>query len=125
MSRGSRSAGSCATAAATPSSASGAMACRPTDIVSCRWLRGAGSSSLELRGRSPRDGMPAYRAPMINLYARDLPRAAAFYAQLGFVGTCRTPATGQPSHVELTLDGFKLGIVTIEAARKHHGLRPE
>ena len=69
--------------------------------------------------------MPAYRAPMINLYACDLPRAAAFYAQLGFVETFRTPATGEPSHVELTLDGFKLGIATIEAARKHHGLRPE
>jgi hypothetical protein len=26
--------------------------------------------------------MPAFRAPMINLYSRDLPRAAAFYSEL-------------------------------------------
>jgi hypothetical protein len=28
-------------------------------------------------------------------------------------------------HVELRLDGFTLGIASIEAARDHHGLRPE
>ena len=69
--------------------------------------------------------MPAFRAPMINLYSRDLPRAVAFYSQLGFVEAFRTPASGEPSHVELKLDGFTLGIAAIEAARQHHGLRPE
>jgi predicted enzyme related to lactoylglutathione lyase len=61
---------------------------------------------------------------MINLYSRDLPRAMAFYAGLGFVETFRTPESGQPEHVEFKLDGFTLGVATIEAAREHHGLRP-
>ena len=69
--------------------------------------------------------MPAFRAPMINLYSRDLPQAVAFYSQLGFVETFRTPASGEPSHVELKLDGFTLGIATVAAASDHHGLRPE
>ena len=69
--------------------------------------------------------MPTFSAPLINLYSRDLPRAVAFYSELGFVETFRTPASGKPSHVQLKLDGFSLGIATIEAAREHHGLRPE
>lgn len=69
--------------------------------------------------------MPSFRSPMINLYSRDLSRAAAFYAKLGFAETFRTPETGEPVHIELTLDGFTLGIATLQAAREHHGLRPE
>jgi len=62
---------------------------------------------------------------MINLYARDLPRAAEFYSELGFVETFRTRASGKPVHIQLTLDGFTLGIATIETAKEHHGLRAE
>jgi catechol 2,3-dioxygenase-like lactoylglutathione lyase family enzyme len=62
---------------------------------------------------------------MINLYSRDLPRAVAFSSGMGFVETFRTPASGEAVHVELKLDGFTLGIATVEAARAHHGLRPE
>jgi predicted enzyme related to lactoylglutathione lyase len=69
--------------------------------------------------------MPAFGSPMINLYSRDLPRAIAFYSQLGFVEKFRTPASGEPSHVELALDSFTLGIATIAAARDHHGLSPQ
>ena len=69
--------------------------------------------------------MPTFKAPLINLYSRDLPRAVAFYSQLGFVETFRTPASGEPSHIQLKLDGFSLGIATIKAAREHHGLCPE
>jgi len=69
--------------------------------------------------------MVSFSAPMINLYSRDLVRAAAFYSQLGFVETFRTPESGDPAHVEFKLDGFTLGIATIEAARETHGLRPE
>ena len=35
--------------------------------------------------------MPTFRAPMINLYSRDLSRAAAFYSELGFVETFALP----------------------------------
>jgi catechol 2,3-dioxygenase-like lactoylglutathione lyase family enzyme len=69
--------------------------------------------------------MPTFKSPLINLYSRDLPRALAFYTGLGFVETFRTPTSGAPSHVQLKLDGFSLGIATIEAAREHHGLGPE
>jgi catechol 2,3-dioxygenase-like lactoylglutathione lyase family enzyme len=62
---------------------------------------------------------------MINLYSRDLPQAVAFYADLGFAETFRTPASGEPSHIELALDGFTLGVATLEAARDHHGLEPK
>jgi catechol 2,3-dioxygenase-like lactoylglutathione lyase family enzyme len=47
--------------------------------------------------------MPTFGAPLINLYSRDLPRAVAFYSELGFVETFRTPASGEPSHVQLKL----------------------
>jgi predicted enzyme related to lactoylglutathione lyase len=67
----------------------------------------------------------SFRSPQINLYSRDLSRAVKFYAGLGFVETFRTPDAGEPIHIELKLDGFTLGIATIEAARDHHGLRPE
>jgi predicted enzyme related to lactoylglutathione lyase len=68
--------------------------------------------------------MPSFGRPMINLYSHDLARAAAFYSEFGFVETFRTPAAGAPDHVELTLDGFRLGIATLAAARAHHGLSP-
>lgn len=67
--------------------------------------------------------MPAFRSPMINLYSRDLARALSFYAELGFAETFRTPTSGPPAHVELQLDGFTLGIATVEAA-EGHGLHP-
>jgi predicted enzyme related to lactoylglutathione lyase len=69
--------------------------------------------------------MPGFRSPQINLYSRDLPRALAFYAELGFIETFRTPTSGAPEHIELKLDGFTLGVATIEAARAHHGLQPQ
>jgi catechol 2,3-dioxygenase-like lactoylglutathione lyase family enzyme len=69
--------------------------------------------------------MPKFRSPMINLYSRHLARTAAFYRSLGFVETFRTPASGPPAHIELQLNGFTVGIATVEAAREAHGLRPE
>jgi catechol 2,3-dioxygenase-like lactoylglutathione lyase family enzyme len=61
---------------------------------------------------------------MINLYSRDLSRAAAFYSELGFIETFRTPESGKPVHIELTLDGFTLGIATLEAAKQHYNVGP-
>ncbi|KAE9369854.1 glyoxalase/bleomycin resistance protein/dioxygenase [Stipitochalara longipes BDJ] len=69
--------------------------------------------------------MPRFRSPQINLYSRDLSRVTIFYASLGFVETFRTPAAGEPVHIELRLDGFTLGIATTEAAQKDHGLQPQ
>jgi len=80
-----------------------------------------GGAQPHLKGAS---GMPTFESPMINLYSRDLARAVSFYTDLGFVETFRTPTSGPPAHVELQLNGFKLGIATVEAARGH-GLRPD
>lgn len=68
--------------------------------------------------------MTTFSAPMINLYSLDVPHVADFYVELGFVETFRTPESGEPVHIELALDGFTLGIASIEAAQEHHRLRP-
>ena len=41
---------------------------------------------------------------------------------LGFAETFRTPAEGIPEHVELQLNGFTVGLGTVEAARRVHGV---
>ncbi len=66
-----------------------------------------------------------FSAPQITLYSRDLPRAMAFYAGLGFIEAFRHAPRGEPVHVELVLDGFRLGIADVEAARADHGLDPD
>jgi catechol 2,3-dioxygenase-like lactoylglutathione lyase family enzyme len=72
------------------------------------------------------DTAPAtFRNPAINLYTRDVLRLARFYAGLGFRETFRTPDAGTPVHVELTLDGFTIGIASVDAAVAHHGLSPD
>jgi catechol 2,3-dioxygenase-like lactoylglutathione lyase family enzyme len=85
----------------------------------------AGAQSAQAPREKKEKTMPTFSDPMINLYSRDLPRAVAFYSGLGFVESFRTPASGEPIHVELTKDGFTLGIATLEAAKGEHGLRPE
>ena len=68
--------------------------------------------------------MRTFRNPMINLYTRDLPQLAGFYEHLGFRETFRTPKEGAPIHVEVELDGFKVGIASADAAIADHGLNP-
>ena len=62
---------------------------------------------------------------MINLYSHNRPKAKAFYEALGFKESFRTPKTGEPAHIELKLDGFTIGIATVGAATRHHGLAPQ
>jgi catechol 2,3-dioxygenase-like lactoylglutathione lyase family enzyme len=62
---------------------------------------------------------------MINLYSRDLPRAVAFYSELGLLRHFAPQPRANPSTPELRLDGCTLGIATLEAAQEHHALRPE
>jgi lactoylglutathione lyase len=64
-----------------------------------------------------------FTSALVNLYTRDIERAVAFYGGvLGFTETFRTPTEGGPSHVELALDGFTLGLGTVEAAETVHGV---
>jgi uncharacterized glyoxalase superfamily protein PhnB len=66
-----------------------------------------------------------FRSPAINVYSHDVMRLASFYEGLGFRETFRTPKEGTPVHVELTLDGFTIGIADVDVAQADHGLRPE
>jgi lactoylglutathione lyase len=60
---------------------------------------------------------------MVNLYTNDIEAALAFYRdQLAFVETFRTPRDGVPEHVELRLDGVTLGLGTVDAAKRVHGV---
>jgi lactoylglutathione lyase len=66
-----------------------------------------------------------YESALVNLYTRDIDAGLHFYGDLlGFKETFRTPREGTPTHVELQLDGFVLGLGTVEAARQLHGVEP-
>ncbi|HEU4573211.1 MAG TPA: VOC family protein [Candidatus Limnocylindrales bacterium] len=59
----------------------------------------------------------------VNLYTRDIEAGIRFYRDLlGFRETFRTPKEGTPEHVELFLDGFGIGLGTVEAAKRVHGV---
>jgi hypothetical protein len=62
-------------------------------MMSRRNLFQAGAGAAVM-ANSASAAAPAFRAPQINLYSRDLPRAVAFYRQFGFVESFRTPDRG-------------------------------
>jgi catechol 2,3-dioxygenase-like lactoylglutathione lyase family enzyme len=66
-----------------------------------------------------------FRTPAINIYSHDVMRLVTFYEGLGFRETFRTPKQGAPVHVEVSLDGFVIGIAAVEAATADHGLSPD
>jgi lactoylglutathione lyase len=67
-----------------------------------------------------------YRTGLVNLYTRDIDAGIRFYRDLlGFVETFRTPTEGAPEHVELRLNGFTVGLGTVEAAKRVHGVDAE
>jgi lactoylglutathione lyase len=64
-----------------------------------------------------------YVTGLVNLYTCDIEAGLRFYRDLlGFAETFRTPAKGIPEHVELQLDGFTVGLGTVEAAKRVHGV---
>jgi lactoylglutathione lyase len=64
-----------------------------------------------------------FASALVNLYTRDIEAALGFYRDLlGFEETFRTPTAGTPEHVELRLNGFTVGLGTVEAARRVHGV---
>ena len=65
-----------------------------------------------------------FRAPQVILFSQNLPRAVAFYSRLGFVETFRVPTEGDPIHVDLALDGYRIGIASVASTRDDHGLDP-
>ncbi|WP_238448541.1 glyoxalase/bleomycin resistance/extradiol dioxygenase family protein [Micromonospora sp. 4G55] len=65
-----------------------------------------------------------FRTPQVVLFSADVPRAVAFYTRLGFTETFRVPTDGEPIHVDLTLDGYRIGIASVSSTRDDHGLDP-
>lgn len=60
---------------------------------------------------------------LVNLYTRDIEAGIRFYRDLlGFEETFRTPRDGVPEHAEFRLNGFTVGLGTVEAARRVHGV---
>lgn len=60
---------------------------------------------------------------LVNLYTHDIEAGIHFYRDLlGFIETFRTPKEGTPEHVELRLKGFTVGLGTVDAARRVHGV---
>jgi catechol 2,3-dioxygenase-like lactoylglutathione lyase family enzyme len=68
--------------------------------------------------------MATFRTPQVILFSDDLPRAAAFYTNLGFVETFRVPTEAEPIHIDLALDSYKIGIASVRSTRDDHGLDP-
>lgn len=67
-----------------------------------------------------------FETGLVNLYTKDIEAGLRFYRDLlGFVETFRTPVEGVPEHVELRLGGFTVGLGTVEAARRVHGVTAE
>jgi lactoylglutathione lyase len=63
---------------------------------------------------------------LVNLYTRDIEAGIRFYRDLlGFVETFRTPSAGVPEHIELRLGAFTVGLGTVAAARRVHGVEAE
>ena len=64
-----------------------------------------------------------FDSALVNLYTRDIEAGIRFYRDLlGFTETFRTPADGVPEHIEFKLNGFVLGLGTVEAAKRVHGV---
>ena len=68
--------------------------------------------------------MSTFKTPQIVLFSKNLSRTSEFYKELGFEEMFRTPSQGTPRHVDLVLDGYRIGLVSEATARDDHGLVP-
>ncbi|HEY7045261.1 MAG TPA: VOC family protein [Nocardioidaceae bacterium] len=68
--------------------------------------------------------MDLFKTPQIVLFCRDVSRTAQFYERLGFEEAFRTPADDPPIHVDLVLDGYRIGLASEESTRDDHGMDP-
>ncbi|GAA1413391.1 hypothetical protein AUR04nite_31260 [Glutamicibacter uratoxydans] len=64
------------------------------------------------------------RSPQTILFSADVDRSANFYRLLGFTEVFRVPTEGTPIHIDMELDGYRIGFALIDSARTDHGLNP-
>jgi len=64
-----------------------------------------------------------FRTPQIVLFSRDVEQLADFYKNLGFTETFRVPGE-TPIHIDVALDGYSIGIASLDSTREDHGLDP-
>jgi catechol 2,3-dioxygenase-like lactoylglutathione lyase family enzyme len=62
--------------------------------------------------RAERATATRFHAPQVILFSRNVDRAAAFYSSLGFEELYRRPVAGEPTHVDLALEGYVIGIAS-------------
>nr|WP_304659841.1 VOC family protein [Arthrobacter sp. zg-Y1116] len=63
--------------------------------------------------------------PQVILFVADVARAARFYAALGFTEEFRATGAGTaPVKIEMSLEGFELGLALPGPAAEAHGLTP-
>lgn len=64
-----------------------------------------------------------FSSGLVNLYTNDMEAGIRFYGDLlGLTETFRTPKEGTPEHVEFRAGGFTVGLGTVEAAKRVHGV---
>jgi catechol 2,3-dioxygenase-like lactoylglutathione lyase family enzyme len=64
-----------------------------------------------------------FESGLVNLYTHDIEAGIRFYGELlGLEETFRTPKEGTPEHVEFRAGGFVVGLGTVEAAKRVHGV---
>lgn len=68
--------------------------------------------------------MTLFKTPQVILFCRDVSRTAQFYSSLGFEEVFRTPTDGPPIHVDLALDGYRIGLASEDSTRHDHGMDP-
>lgn len=61
-----------------------------------------------------------FTSPQVVLFVADVDAAAAFYVRLGFAEAFRTPLEGPARHVDVVLDGFRLGLASHAATSEDH-----
>lgn len=68
--------------------------------------------------------MPTFTTPQVVLFSKNVDRAASFYQAIGFSEVFRVPTHGSPIHVDLVLDGYRIGLASETSTRDDHGLDP-
>lgn len=76
------------------------------------------------QGRASLEPVAMFKTPQIVLFSKDLVHSANFYRALGFEEVFRTPREGTPIHIDLVLDGYRIGLASETSTREDHGLDP-